>query len=157
MVRKIIKWAAVLAAVVFIGAQFVRPEKANSPVDESRTLRARARLTPEAEAILARSCNDCHTNETRWPWYAQVAPASWFLADHVRAGRRELNFSDWASYDEEEADILLQNICREVRAGAMPLPSYLIIHRDAKLSPTDVQTLCDWSKAERARLEEEQK
>ena len=152
MLRKILKWVAILIALVFVGIQFIRPDRTNAAVDETRTLQARTRVTPEVETILARSCNDCHSERTRYPWYSQIAPASWFLDGHIREGRREMNFSDWASYDEEEADILLQKICGEVKHGAMPLPSYLIIHRDAKLTPRDVQTLCDWSSAERQRL-----
>ena len=152
MVRKILKWVAIAVALIFVGIQFVRPQMTNAAVDESRTVDARLRVTPEVRAVLARSCNDCHTQQTRFPWYSRVAPFSWLLADHIREGRDHLNFSDWAAYDAEEQDLLLQNVCRITKRGAMPIPSYLYIHRDAKLSQGDVKTLCDWANAERERL-----
>ncbi|HEX8160928.1 MAG TPA: heme-binding domain-containing protein [Pyrinomonadaceae bacterium] len=152
MVRRILKWLAVVVAVVFVCIQFVRPRMTNAAIDGSRTVGARLRVTPEVGNILARSCNDCHSQQTRFPWYSRVAPVSWLLDDHIREGREHLNFSDWAAYDAEEQDLLLQNTCRLARRGAMPIPSYLYIHRDAKLSEADVKTLCDWTNAERERL-----
>jgi hypothetical protein len=153
VLRKIIKWAVIVVALIFVGAQFVPNEMSNPPVDPSRTVEARLHVTPEVEAILARSCNDCHSQQTRFPWYSKVAPVSWTLAGDIRGGREHLNFSDWAAYDAEEQDLLLQNICRITKRGAMPLSNYLYIHRDAKLSERDVQTLCDWTKTERVQLE----
>jgi hypothetical protein len=152
LLRKVLKFMALAAVLLFVGAQFVRPEKINRPVDPARTLEANAQVPPEVSAILSRSCNDCHSNQTRWPWYSQIAPASWFLADHVRDGRRMLNFSNWSRYSRSDAASLLGLVCREVQTGTMPLPSYTIIHRDARLSEADVRTLCDWSQAERERL-----
>jgi hypothetical protein len=151
--RKILKWAAVVVAALFVVAQFVPTGLGNSPVDQSRTVEARLNVPPQVESILARSCNDCHTQQTRLPWYARVAPASWLLANHVRDGRKRLNFSDWAAYDAEEQDLLLQNICRITKRGAMPVHSYLYIHRDAKLSDQDVTALCTWANAERDKLD----
>jgi hypothetical protein len=153
VIRKILKWSAIVAALVFVVIQFLPTQMTNAAVDESRTVNARLRVTPEVNAILARSCNDCHTQQTRFPWYSRVAPFSWMLADHIREGRDHLNLSDWAAYDAEEQDLHLQNICRITKRGAMPIPSYLYIHRDAKLSDADVKTLCDWTNAERDRLE----
>ena len=153
MVRKILKWVAAVVALVFVGIQFAPSGLTNAAVDESRTINTRLRVTPQVSAVLARSCNDCHTQQTRLPWYSRVAPASWLLADHVREGREHLNFSDWAAYDAEEQDLLLQNICRTARRGVMPLPSYLYVHRDARLSQGDVKTLCEWADAERDRLQ----
>jgi hypothetical protein len=153
VLRKILKWAVIVVALVFVGVQFVPNEMGNPSVDRSRTVEARLHVTPEVGAILARSCNDCHSQQTRFPWYSKVAPVSWTLASDIREGRKHLNFSDWAAYDAEEQDLLLQNICRITKRGAMPLDNYLYIHRDAKLSERDVQTLCDWTKSERDRLD----
>lgn len=153
MMRKILKWAVIVVALVLVGVQFVPNEMGNPPVEQSRTVESRLHVTPEVEAIFARSCNDCHSQQTRFPWYSKVAPVSWTLAKDIRVGRDHLNFSDWASYDAEEQDLLLQNICRITRRGAMPLRNYLYIHRDANLSQQDVQTLCDWTNSERARLD----
>ena len=150
--RKFFKLAALVLSVIFAGVQFVRPERVNRPRDPARALEARAHLTPEVSAVLARSCNDCHTDQTRWPWYSEVWPLSWFVADHVEHGRRHLNFSDWARYTSRDIDGLLNDICGEAKRGTMPLPSYTLVHRSAKLTPRDVQTLCDWTTAERGRL-----
>ena len=152
LIRKILKWTAIALAVIFVALQFIRPARTNPPIDESRTILARTHVTPEAAAIMDRSCNDCHSNQTRWPWYSNVAPVSWFVIDHVNVGRREMNFSDWAQYSTDDQQGLLKKICREVKEGAMPLSSYLRMHHDAKLSNEDVRTLCDWANAESLRL-----
>lgn len=152
LVRKILKWTAIGLASIFAALQFIRPARTNPPVDESRTIQAHAHVSPQVAAILDRSCNDCHSNLTRWPWYSNIAPVSWFVINHVNVGRQEMNFSDWAQYSRSEQAGYLKKICREVKGGDMPLPSYLRMHGDAKLSSEDVKTLCDWSSAESARL-----
>ena len=139
---------ASVAALLF-AAQFVRPPRSNPPVVESHDIASHVRVTPQVGAILERSCNDCHSNRTEWPWYSHVAPASWFVVDHVNEGRRDMNFSEWPRRDTEA---LLKKICYEVKTGFMPLTSYTLLHRDARLSPADVQTLCDWAAAESERL-----
>ncbi len=100
-----------------------------------------------ASAVLDRACRDCHSNDTRWPWYTNVAPVSWFVIDHVNHGRRHFNYSDWAQYAPEDARRILENTCEYARQGSMPRPSYLWMHRDARLSDVDVATLCDWTDA----------
>lgn len=152
LVRKILKWTAITLAVIFVALQFIRPARTNPPVDESRIIQAHTRVTPEVAAILDRSCNDCHSHQTRWPWYTNVAPVSWFVVNHVNVGRREMNFSDWAQYDPEHQKGLLKDICQEVKSGAMPMSSYLRLHSEAKLSTEDVKLLCDWASAESQRL-----
>jgi hypothetical protein len=109
-------------------------------------------MPPEIAAIFERSCRDCHSYNTQWPWYSHIAPASWFLISHVNEGRRHLNFSEWASYDSKKARKKLEDICNEVEEGVMPLKSYLLLHSEAKLSPDEVQKICEWVEAERQRL-----
>jgi hypothetical protein len=150
--RKVLKLTALAVCVLFISVQFVRPNKTNSPVDQTRTIETHARVTPEVARIFERACKDCHSNQTDWPWYTQVAPVSWYVADHVEHGRRNMNFSEWSTYDREQADWLLGAICMTAERGSMPLSSYTRLHRAAKLSPADVQTLCAWSQAEQGRL-----
>jgi hypothetical protein len=151
-VSKILKWTAIILVALFAALQFIRPARTNPPVDESRTIQAQAHIPPQVAAILDRSCNDCHSNLTRWPWYSNVAPVSWFLVNHVNTGRREMNLSDWAQYSQSEQESLMRRICREVKDGSMPLNSYLLMHGNAKLSSEDVKTLCDWANAESERL-----
>jgi len=156
-VRKLLRWTVLVLAGLFVMMQVIRPARTNPPVDESRTISAHTHLTPEAAAILNRSCNDCHSNQTRWPWYTNVAPISWFVINHVNDGRRQMNFSDWAQYDRSEQENYLRKICREVKSGDMPIHSYLWLHGDAKPSSEDVKILCDWANAESQRLSSEAK
>lgn len=151
-VVKILKWVVVIVLVVFLGLQFVRPARTNPAVDQSQTVHARLQVNPQVASILDRSCQDCHSNSTRWPWYSNVAPVSWFVIDHVNHGRTHLNFSEWGRLDGRQATKKLEEICEEVQDGAMPLESYTKIHWGAKLSPDDVTTLCQWSDTERARI-----
>ncbi len=150
--RKIIKWLAVAVFCGFIGLQFVRPARTNPSVDQTQTIHAHLQVTPQVASILDRSCQDCHSNTTRWPWYSNVAPVSWFVIDHVNHGRSHMNFSEWGSLDTRKTVKTLEEICEEVKDEAMPLPSYTNIHWSAKLSPEDVKTLCDWANAERTRI-----
>jgi hypothetical protein len=132
--------------------QFVRPERVNPQAPAGQSLEEHARVPPEVAGVLQRSCMDCHSNRTDWPWYSNVAPASWLVVDHVNDGRRHLNFSKWGQYDRRRADDLLSFICKTTKAGFMPLDSYTLVHRSAQLSPADVKTLCDWAGEERRRL-----
>ena len=149
---KILKWLALAVVVVVICLQFVGPARTNPAVDQSQTIHARLQVNPQVASILDRSCQDCHSNTTRWPWYSNVAPVSWFVIDHVNHGRSHMNLSEWGSLDNSKAVKKLEEICEEVEDGAMPLPSYTRIHWSAKLSPEDIKVLCDWSGAERARI-----
>jgi hypothetical protein len=132
-----------------VAIQFVRPARTNPGTDLGRRLAAHLPVTPEASAILDRACRDCHSNDTRWPWYSNVAPVSWFVIDHVNHGRRHFNVSDWAQYGPEDADRILKNACAFARKEMMPMPSYLLMHREARLSDADVTALCDWTETVR--------
>ena len=149
---RILKWAAIVVICLLVVAQFHRPAKTNPPVDQSKTIEAYTQMTPQVAAIVVRSCGDCHSNSTRWPWYSHVAPVSWLVIDDVNQGRDHLNLSDWSQYDKSEAANKLRDMCREVRAGDMPLNAYTFIHRGTKLSAEDVKVLCDWTTDERSKL-----
>lgn len=151
-ILQIFKWLVIVLAVAFIGIQFVRPARTNPAVDESQTIGALMQMKPEVGSILDRSCRDCHSNKTVWPWYTQVAPVSWWLSDHVNEGRRELNLSEWGKLPRDRQERKLRQMCDEVTDGQMPLSSYLPMHPAARLSEQDKKTLCDWTDQERARL-----
>ena len=153
--KKVLKWSAVAFALVFLGAQAVRPDRTNPPVDASKTLGANTRMTPEVAAILRRSCNDCHSSETVWPWYSNVAPASWFLKWHVDEGRSELSFSEWATYTKRKRERKLHEMCQQVESGGMPLKSYLPLHPEARLSDEDRRVICEWTRREEERQPED--
>ena len=136
---------AVWFVVVLIIAQVIRPSRTNPPTDQSRTLQASGLATPDVVAIIDRSCKDCHTYNTEWPWYSNVAPASWLLVNHVTAGRRHLTFSDWKSYDPKTVTQKLAASCENVKNGEMPMTSYVLIHETAGLSEDDKRVLCAWT------------
>ena len=154
--RRVFKLIVVAVAILFTSVQFFRPNQTNPPVDKLQTIEAHVRVAPEVAEIFERACKDCHSNQTDWPWYAHVSPVSWFVTDHVDHGRKNLNFSEWSRYDREQADWLLGAMCMTAERGQMPLSSYTRLHRSAKLSPLDVQTLCAWSRSERGRLARKQ-
>lgn len=149
---KLAKLSLLALFILFAGAQFVGPSRTNPPVVAAQTLASRVHVTPEAQAILDRSCKDCHSHQTEWPWYSRVAPASWYVVDHVNHGRRHLNFSRWSRYDRDDAEQLLTAICKTAKGGSMPLPSYTRLHREAELSAEDVRALCDWTSDARRHL-----
>ena len=138
MLRKILFRGAIALLALFALIQLKQPDRTNPPVELAID------APPEVMTVLRRSCFDCHSHETRWPWYSYVAPVSWWLADHVEEAREHLNFSDWPAYDFEEQDHAFGDIRDEVGEDAMPLKSYLILHRDARLSPEDKQLLLRW-------------
>ena len=149
---KVLKWTLILLVCVIVSIQFIRPARTNPPIDPSQTIEANSQMTPEVASIIDRSCRDCHSNKTVWPWYTNVAPVSWWLSNHVNDGRRNLNFSDWAKLPPDRQERKLRQICDEVEDGIMPLSSYLPMHPAARLSDQDKKTLCDWTDEERQRL-----
>jgi cytochrome c551/c552 len=150
--RKLLKWTVIVLVVLFLGIQLMRPARSNPAVDESQTIEGRTQMAPQIKAIFERSCNDCHSNKTVWPWYTNVAPISWWIAGHINDARQNMNLSEWGKLDRDHQDRKLRQICDEVTDGGMPLPSYLPMHPKAKLSDQDKKTLCDWTAAERERL-----
>ena len=154
---RVLRWVLIVGVVCLVIAQFFGPAKTNPASDATQSIESRLQVTPQVASILDRSCNDCHSNKTRWPWYSNVAPVSWFVIGHVNEGRENVNLSEWAKYTPRDVDALLRQMCREVRAGVMPLSSYTPLHPGSKLSAEDVKTLCEWTDAERARLAARQK
>jgi len=144
---KWLKRSLIGLAVTFVVIQFIRPSLANPPIDETKTIGATAEVPSDVQAILERSCYDCHSNKTVWPWYSNVAPVSWLLADDVKDGRKELNFSEWGTYKERRKSRKLKELCEQVKESEMPLTLYVPLHSSAKLSDADRTRLCEWSTA----------
>jgi hypothetical protein len=140
--RKLAKLTSILFTVVFLGMQFV--PTATTPKTWAATGTHMAEvINPQVGAILDRSCQDCHSSRTKWPWYSRVAPVSWIVSKHVSEGREMLDFSDWTNQPHTADERML--ICDAVSDGRMPLPEYTVIHRDAKLSKRDVELICAWT------------
>lgn len=138
----------VLFGIGFLASQFLRPGRENPPVDAARQLRAPAHV----QSILDRSCADCHSNRTKWPWYSNVSPISWWLVDHVKDARRDFSISAFGTYPPNRAARKMEEVCEKVEEGEMPLREYLWLHPGAKLSAADKQTLCTWAKGEQVRI-----
>ena len=152
--KKTLKILAILIFLGFIVIQFFRPDFTNPPVNQAETLQSAVNVPENVQAILTRSCMDCHSHETKYPWYSKIQPSAWFLADHIAEGRRELNFSSFKTYEPSRQRRKLSEICDETKGRFMPLPSYLWIHRDAQLSDAEIKTLCDWTESESAKIAE---
>ncbi len=123
-----------------IGIQFVPVRRDNPPVVSD------VRAPAEVDALLRRACYDCHSHETKWPWYSYVAPISWRVAQHVRMGRGDLNFSDWPEFNLDEQQELLEEIREELSEGNMPLRDYLWLHPEAKLTEEEKATILAWAR-----------
>jgi hypothetical protein len=136
-----------LIVLVIAAAQLIRPDRHNPPVNPDQSFHERMHPDPEVARILNRSCADCHSNRTVWPWYSNVAPFSWVVADSVREGRSHVNFSEWGKYDAKKSADLLTDICDMVKDGDMPLWSYRLTHQGTQLSPGERAAICGWTKA----------
>jgi hypothetical protein len=145
---KWLKRILLVLAVLFLLAQFVRPQRTNPAVDPARELRPPAHV----QQILERSCKDCHSHRTEWPWYSNVTPVNWYLVDHINEARDELSFSEFQTYAPKKQAKKMEELCEEVEEGHMPLPEYTWLHPKAKLSEADKQALCLWAKDEMLRL-----
>ncbi len=146
MKRPAVKWVLVGAVVVFILIQIVRPSETNPPVVASRSLQAHVQVPMPVQTVLMRSCYNCHSSATVWPWYSHVAPVSWLVANDVNTARGHVNFQDWeAQVNEQEGKEHLGLICKLVRNGTMPPAKYRLMHEDAHLSPDEVNSVCAWS------------
>jgi hypothetical protein len=143
IMRKLAKLTSILLISVFIGMQFVpTPGTSRTSTPGRHTAEM---INPEVGKILDRSCQDCHSNRTAWPWYSHVAPVSWVISKHVNEGREMLDFSEWANQPPASNERML--ICDAVSDGRMPLPGYIVIHRNARLSKRDIELICEWAAA----------
>lgn len=143
---KVLKYSVIVFTLVFAAVQFVRPDMTNPPVNPDERLEASVEVPGNIAAILKRSCNDCHTNETVHPWYSNITPVNYWLKGHFEHGREHLNFSTWARYTPQQKEKRLEEVCEVLESGEMPLPSYLWGHRDAEVSGDDKKLLCDWAR-----------
>ena len=138
---KRLKQVGIVVAVLLVLIQLVPVDRENPPVETELDAPA------EVLSLLRRSCYDCHSHETEWPWYSYVAPASWLVAKDVDEGREYLNFSTWNAYDAEKRRHLIEEIWEEVEAGEMPLWFYLPLHPSARLDEADLELLEGWTRA----------
>lgn len=151
--KRVVKWNFLVLVAVFALMQLTNLGHSNPAVTAGHDFLSRTNPPPAEIATLLRSaCYDCHSYETRWPWYGHVAPVSWWLNSHVTDARAELNFSEWPHNDPQRAARKLNHIGDSVRDGDMPLPSYAKIHRAARLTEQQRNALSEWAFQESDRL-----
>jgi Haem-binding domain len=149
MMKSMKKWLrmiGILGLLAVIAMQLANPSHQNPPVLPGHDLMATNAPPPSVALLLRNSCYDCHSFETKWPWYGQVAPVSWLLARDINAARSNLNFSDWPHDDASRARKRWRHIAEAVENGEMPLPSYTRMHPEARLDERQRDELVKWAK-----------
>jgi hypothetical protein len=136
------KKTVIAVLVVFIAIQFIPASTQNEAFDKSKEIQT----TPEVKRILQKACYDCHSFETNYSVYSKIAPLSWGVHNHIKDGRKALNFSTWQDMDAKTKEARIDRLYDEVRLGFMPLPSYLMFHKDARLSASEKEVLKAWVK-----------
>lgn len=143
MKRKI----GIAIVVLLIVIQFFHPKKNQSTELLATDITKVTTVPAEVNKILEVACNDCHSNNTRYPWYNNIQPVAWWLNKHINNGKRHLNFSEFGTYDAKKANHKLDEIVEVIEKDEMPLGSYTLIHKDAKLNETQKKLLTDWAKS----------
>jgi len=152
------KWLKRIGGLALLGAialQFTNPPHVNPPVVPGHDLLATNAPPPQVAALLKNSCYDCHSSETKWPWYSYVAPLSWALVQDVNNARENVNFSDWPHDSPQRAHKKWSRIAEAVDANEMPLPKYTLIHRRSRLTAQQRKQLVEWAEQESKRLAEQ--
>lgn len=143
MFKKVIKIVLVLALIALVAIQFIRPEKNNEGYKSVALFETETKPSPKVASILKENCYDCHSNQTQYPWYSEIAPASLWLADHIEEGKEHFNMSAWENYTVKKKEHKLEELIEMVEDDEMPLQSYTIIH--GNLSDDDKKLLLQWA------------
>jgi hypothetical protein len=127
--------------------QFIHPKKNKADSNQPAYIGNAFLIPGDVKVILEKACNDCHSNNTRYPWYSKIQPVDWWLSDHVNDGKKGLNFDEYTSRNLRFQYHKLEEIAKLVKDGGMPLRSYTWIHKDARLTETEKNTLINWAGA----------
>ena len=146
---KRIFYAVIILLVVI---QFIRPEKNIAAGKSPNHISSQFPVPENVDAILVKACNDCHSNNTVYPWYSNIQPVAFWLNDHIKDGKKHLNFDEFTTYRAAKQFHKLEEVEGEVNEGEMPLKSYTLIHGNAKLTDAEKKILIDWSLAVRDSL-----
>jgi hypothetical protein len=138
------KWL-LISIVAFILIQFIQPARNQSGQVLQTDITKIATVPANVKAILEAACYDCHSNNTRYPWYANIQPGGWWLANHVKEGKEELNFSDFGGYSHRRQISKLRSIENTIKDGTMPLSSYTLLHKDARLTNEEKELIIAWT------------
>lgn len=146
-----IKKITIALSAILVIIQFFRIDKTNPPVIQENDFLTITNPPEDISKMIKSACYDCHSNESKYPWYTNISPISWWVKDHINEGRRELNFSEWGTFKYKRKKHKLEEVYEEVEEGEMPLESYLIIHDEAKLTTDQKTALINWFKAEKVK------
>ncbi|MGZ0014659.1 heme-binding domain-containing protein [Yeosuana sp. AK3] len=138
---RIVKIVTIILLVVFVGIQFIPTTRNQSDTVPSTDFMLVYNVPETIQKKLQMSCYDCHSNNTQYPWYNKIQPVAWFLEDHIKEGKAELNFNEWDSLSSRRKASKLRSIIKQIESGEMPLDSYTLIHKDAKFSETEAEEL----------------
>ncbi len=133
--------------LVLAAIQFFHPEQNLGTTGGPDDITTRFAVPPDVQTVLAHACYDCHSNRTRYPWYANVQPVGWWLAHHINEARGELNFSEFGAYDTKRAARRLATIIDQVEQGDMPLRSYTWMHPTARLTAAQKKLITGWAQS----------
>jgi hypothetical protein len=147
-----LKKIALLLLALVVAAQFIRPAKNVSAAAGPNDIATKHTVPANVSALLKRACYDCHSNNTKYPWYAEVQPAGWWLAEHVNDGKRHLNFSEFAAYPAKRAKAKVGEIVDEIEEQKMPLKSYTWMHPEARLTVEETKLLIAWAEDLEAKI-----
>ena len=139
--------------ILFLAIQLYRPEKNKSETDDLGKFLLETNPPAEVAAVLESSCYDCHSNNTRYPWYSNLQPVAWWLDSHVQDGKRHLNFSEFTTRKIAVQNHKFEEIIETVEEGEMPMKGYVIMHSEADLSDEQTEALISWVKAYRTDLQ----
>jgi hypothetical protein len=140
------------AGLLAVSSLFVHPFGAIKTQRSDKPLLLDSTFDPQVVRTLEKSCQNCHSEKTDWPWYSYVAPMSWMIENDVQRGRSHMNLSHWNGYNADQQQEILSKMSVLVRNRAMPLPRYLLLHPEAKLSDAEIGYLYQWARSERKRL-----
>jgi exonuclease VII small subunit len=141
---KIVKIIAIVLLVAFVGIQFIPTTRNQSDTVPSTDFMLVNNVPETIQKKLQVSCYDCHSNNTQYPWYNKIQPAAWFLEDHIKEGKAELNFNEWDSLSSRRKASKLRSIIKQIENGEMPLDSYTLIHTDAKFSEAEAKEIINF-------------
>lgn len=141
---KILKKLGIVLLLVLIVMQFFGPEKNIGDVNDLTAFYTETNPNAEVKAILDKACLDCHSSNTKYPWYSNISPVSLWMNNHIKHGKEELNFSEWSSYSLKKKKHKMEEVIEEVKEKHMPIGSYLWTHTDAKLTDAEIDVLDKW-------------
>jgi len=141
MKRKVLLGLLVILVVI----QFIRPAKNQSSELSPNDISHKYNVPADVNGVLKKACNDCHSNNTVYPWYNKIQPVAWWLDHHIEEGKRELNFSEFATYSPKKQHHKLEEVTELVKNGGMPLNSYTWVHKEAILTDSEKRAITEWA------------